>query len=182
MRPRLIFGLFILLLLAACGGEGVLAPTTGVYRPPTQAVTATSAPVNPAGAREAAAPEEARPTPEPSCTNALWFMQDLTIPDGTLVQPGEKLDKRWQVQNAGSCNWNENYQVRLIAGPNMGVPQSQALFPALSGTEVTIRMNLIAPQEPGSYRSAWQAYSPEEEPFGDPFFIDIVVEGEAPQP
>jgi hypothetical protein len=181
MRPRLIFGLFIL-LLAACSGEDAVTSPTGVYRPPTQAVTSTTAPDIFASAGEAAAAEEPRPTPEPLCTNALWFMQDLTIPDGTLVQPGEKLDKRWQVQNAGSCNWDENYQVRLIAGPNMGVPQNQALFPALSGTEVTIRMNLIAPQEPGSYRSAWQAYSPEDEPFGDPFFIDIVVESEAPQP
>jgi hypothetical protein len=33
-----------------------------------------------------------------------------------------------------------------------------------------------APSEPGSYRSAWQAYNPQGEPFGDPFFIDFVVE------
>jgi hypothetical protein len=106
----------------------------------------------------------------------LWFLADLTIPDGTVVQPGELLDKRWEVQNNGTCNWNQDYRIKLIAGPGMGVPVQQALIPALSGTEVVIRMNLIAPEEPGNYRSAWQAYDPQDNAFGDPFFIDLVVE------
>ena len=115
------------------------------------------------------------PTPTPSCLNGLLFIKDLTIPDGTLVDPGESLDKRWEVQNSGSCNWDKNYRVKLIAGPGMGVPVQQALNPALSGTEVIIRMMFIAPDEPGNYRSAWQAYDPFGNPFGDLFFIDIVV-------
>jgi hypothetical protein len=93
------------------------------------------------------------------------------------VNPGESLDKRWEVQNNGTCNWNQDYRVKLIAGPGMGIPIQRALIPALSGTEVIIRMVLIAPDEPGNYRSAWQAYGPQDIPFGDPFFIDIVVSG-----
>jgi hypothetical protein len=85
------------------------------------------------------------------------------------------LDKRWLVQNAGTCNWDERYQVRLEAGPNMGVPAQQTLFPARSGLELVIRMIFIAPDEPGIYRSAWQAYDLEDVPFGDPFFIEIEV-------
>ena len=159
----------ILILLPACSAESEATPTLEVYRPPTQAETATPLPV--------ATPELEleRPAPEPTCTNALWFFQDLTIPDGTQVSPGERLDKRWLVQNAGTCNWDERYQIRLEAGPNMGVPATQALFPARSGLELTIRMNFIAPDEPGTYRSAWQAYDPDGVPFGDPFFIEIVV-------
>ena len=162
------------LLLSACSGESEVTPTQGVYRPPTQAVTATPLPV------AAQDDELGRPTPEPTCTNALWFFQDLTIPDGTEVSPGERLDKRWLVQNAGTCNWDERYEVRLEAGPNMGVPATQALFPARSGLEVTIRMNFIAPDEPGTYRSAWQAYDPDGVPFGDPFFIEVVVIDHSP--
>jgi hypothetical protein len=147
-----------------------------VYRAPTQAVTPTSLPVTSPDAGEV------RPTPEPACTNALWFLQDITIPDGTEVSPGEKLDKRWLVQNAGTCNWDERYQVRLVAGPSMGIPQTQALFPARAGTEITLRMTFIAPDEPGTYRSAWQAYDPDGTPFGDPFFIEIVVVGNTTPP
>jgi hypothetical protein len=161
--------LLILLALTACGDGGQISPTAEVYRAPTQAVTPTPLPVI------SPEPGEARPTPEPACTNALWFFQDLTIPDGTEVSPGERLDKRWLVQNAGTCNWNARYQVRLVAGPNMGIPQTQALYPARAGTEVTLRMTFIAPDEPGTYRSAWQAFDPDGEPFGDPFFIEVVV-------
>ncbi len=165
----------VVIWLAACNSvEGEVTPTLDVYRPPTQAVTATPLPVT--------TPEDEieRPTSEPVCTNALWFFQDLTIPDGTQVSPGQRLDKRWLVQNAGTCNWDERYQIRLEAGPNMGVPQVQALYPARSNLEVTIRMNFIAPDEPGTYRSAWQAYDPDDLPFGDPFFIEVVVIDDAP--
>ena len=161
-------------LLSACGSDDATTPTLDVYRPPTQAVTATPLPVS------TQENDAERPTSEPACTNALWFFQDLSIPDGTQVSPGERLDKRWLVQNAGTCNWDERYEIRLEAGPNMGVPATQALFPARSGLEVTIRMNFIAPEEPGTYRSAWQAYDPEGVPFGDPFFIEVVVEETSP--
>jgi len=160
------------LLLTACGiSGGQPAPTAEVYRAPAQTVTPAPLPVISPKAGDV------RPTPEPACTNALWFFQDLTIPDGTEVSPGEKLDKRWLVKNAGTCNWDERYQVRLIAGPGMGIPQTQALYPARAGTEVTLRMTFIAPSEPGTYRSAWQAFAPDGEPFGDPFFIEVAVVG-----
>jgi hypothetical protein len=169
-----LFLLGVLLILSGCSSEGEATPTQGVYRPPTQAVTATPLPVT------TQEDEAERPTPEPTCTNALWFFQDLTIPDGTEVSPGERLDKRWLVQNAGTCNWDERYKIRLEAGPNMGVPATQALSPARSGLQVTIRMNFIAPDEAGTYRSAWQAYDPDGIPFGDPFFIEVVVADNAP--
>lgn len=167
---HLVFFLIVILVLSACSAAADQAtPTLEVYRPPTQALTATPLPAATAEA------DIVRPTPEPACTNALWFFQDLSIPDSTLVSPGERLDKRWLVQNAGTCNWDESYQIRLEAGPTMGVPAIQALFPARSGLELPIRMVFIAPDEPGTYRSAWLAYDPDGQPFGDPFFIEIVV-------
>ncbi len=167
--------LSLLLLLSGCSSAGEATPTLDVYRPPTQAATVTPLPVS---TQEIEAGD--RPTTEPACTNVLWFFQDITIPDGTQVSPGERLDKRWLVQNAGTCNWDERYQIRLEAGSNMGVPPQQALFPARSGLEVTVRMNFIAPDEAGTYRSAWQAYDPDGVPFGDPFFIEVIVIDNAP--
>jgi len=171
------FLIFCSVLLVACAGrEARPTETDDVYRPPTLAPTAVpTIQVLPDGGSDSGG-EDPRPTPTPACTNGLWFLADLTIPDGTVVQPGELLDKRWEIQNNGTCNWNEHYRVKLIAGPGMGVPVQQALIPALSGTEIVIRMNLIAPVEPGNHRSAWQAYDPQDNAFGDPFFIDLVVE------
>ncbi len=165
------------MVLTACDPSESIAPTVteGVYTPPTPAPTDDPA-AQPAQAIE---PEnlaaETRPTPTPSCSTGLWFLRDVTIPDGSVVVPGERLDKRWEVHNSGTCNWGAGYQVKLIAGPGMGIPVRQALYPALSSTDVIIRMVFIAPTEPGHYRSAWQAYDPADNPFGDPFFIDVIV-------
>lgn len=179
MRLRTILIISLVVLLAACQGSGDGANDggagdDGVFRPPTQVVDITpmALPTLDPGSQTET---ETRPTSTPRCTDNLWFLQDLTIPDGTLVSPGEQLDKRWLVENSGTCNWDESYEIRLVAGPSLGVPVTQALYPALSGVEVTIRMDFTAPQEPGAYRSAWQAYNAQGEPFGDPFFIDVVV-------
>jgi hypothetical protein len=109
------------------------------------------------------------------------FLEDLTIPDGTQVAPGEPLDKRWRVQNGGTCNWDQTYGIQLIGGPELGAPNEQALYPARSGSEAVIRMLFTAPEEPGVYSSAWQAHDPNGNPFGDPFFIEVeVLESQPP--
>ena len=164
--------LLIAILLVACADEQVQpTPTIQLFQPPTVDLSTISLQETEVAKLTA----ESLPTPTPSCVNGLVFIEDVTIEDGTVVSPSERLDKRWKLKNAGSCNWDDQYEVRLIAGPLMGVPSPQALFPALSDTEVEIRMVFTAPDEPGAYRSAWQAFDPKGNPFGDPFFIDIVV-------
>ena len=116
-----------------------------------------------------------RPTPELACSDVLLYIRDQTIPDGTVVEPNATLDKRWEVQNTGTCNWDERYQLRHVGGPALGANPVQALFPARSGTNAVIRMLMTAPTEPGTYQSVWQAYNPKNEPFGDTFFIQIQV-------
>ena len=168
----ILFGI----LLSACGsGEDGLVSDGEIFRPPTMAPNSLFE--QEPGYLKGAEPtsEEQRPTPTPTCNNGLGFIADLTVPDGTLVEPGETLDKRWEVENSGTCNWNNRYTIGLIAGPGMGVPVQQALVPALAGTQTMIRMIFTAPEEPGNYRSAWQVYDPDGNAFGDPFFIDIVV-------
>jgi hypothetical protein len=91
------------------------------------------------------------------------------------VNPGESLDKRWLVENSGSCNWDASYALQLVAGPELDVPETQALYPARSGSTATIRIIFTAPSEPSTYRSAWQAYNPQGEAFGDPIFIEVTV-------
>jgi hypothetical protein len=175
IRLRMVcLGLLLILLITACQGRGdEPTPTAEIFRPPTP-VTTPSPETQPKGESDTD-PDSLRPTPTPSCQDSLRFLGDLTIPDGTIVNPGDQLDKRWQVENNGTCNWDQNYQVRLIAGTNMGVASEQALYPALPGSVFTIRMIYSAPTEPGTYRSAWQAHDPHGEAFGDPFYIEIVV-------
>jgi hypothetical protein len=163
----------ILGLMASCAGREA-APT--LYVPPTGAPQVTPVSISATGPVTLAPADTPAPTPTPACTPGLAFLEDLTIPDGTEAAPGESLDKRWRVENSGTCNWDQGYSITLIGGEEMGAPTEQALFPARSGTEAVIRMVFTAPGEPGAYTSAWQARDPEGNLFGDPFFMEIVVQ------
>jgi hypothetical protein len=172
-------------LLAACLATGLAACRAGepatptpspigeVYRPPTAVpATPTARPSNPT--------VDLRPSSTPECTNVLAYLEDLSVPDGSTVQPGAQVDKRWKLENSGSCNWDAPYRLRLVAGPSPGVPSEQALYPARSGTQFTLQILFTAPNEPGTYRSAWQAYDPQGQAFGDPFFVEIQVPSASP--
>lgn len=115
------------------------------------------------------------PTPTLTCTNSLRFVADITIPDGSQVKPNEAIEKVWEVENNGSCNWDERYRLKWIGGSELGTATEQALYPARSGTHAQIHMRLIAPQTPATYHSAWQAYDPQGVPFGDPIYVEFVV-------
>lgn len=111
----------------------------------------------------------------PGCTDNLKWLSDLTIPDGTFVQRGVTLEKQWEVENNGSCHWTKDYSLRLIGGPDLGANSTQSLYPAQSGTRAVIDVIFTAPMELGTYRTAWQAYNPSGQLFGDPIYMEIVV-------
>jgi hypothetical protein len=140
----------------------------GIFLPPTVAPTLIPT-ITPT-------PTPIVPTQPVNCMSLLTFLSDLTIPDGTVFAPGETIDKRWLVENSGDCHWNETYELRLVTGADLGVDPSQPLPQTLSGDQATIQIEFIAPSEPGSYQSAWQAYTGSGMPFGDVFYVDITVE------
>ena len=50
------------------------------------------------------------PTPAP-CTNGTGYGNplDLTVPDDTIMQPGQTFEKRWRIVNVGTCEWAAGY-------------------------------------------------------------------------
>ena len=116
-----------------------------------------------------------RVTPTLPCSNNLAFESDVTVPDGSKVAPGASMDKRWQVKNTGTCNWDAHYHFKLVDGNTLGAVSDQALNPARAGSEAILRLLFTAPPDPGTYRSAWQAFGPDGQPFGDPVFIEVEV-------
>ena len=116
----------------------------------------------------------------PDCSDQLTYISDVTIPDDTIVSPASTMDKRWEVENSGTCNWDSGYKIKLVAGPDMGTTTEQELFPARSGSRATIRIQFTAPTDPGKYRSAWQAFNPQGQAFGDPIYIEVVIAAPTP--
>ncbi|NOH13840.1 MAG: hypothetical protein HND51_19535 [Chloroflexi bacterium] len=167
--PLPILILFITILLSACGGQDARQGQEDFFIPPTLAPQ--SSPIT-----RPTATEIATNTPEVPCTNGLSFIDDATVEDGTIFFAGEEIDKRWLVENTGTCNWAAGYTIQMTDGIPMGAETTQALFPARSGSEAELAIIFTAPNSPGTYRSAWQAYDPEGNAFGDPFFMEIQVQ------
>lgn len=139
------------------------APTR-VSASPTIAITAEEI--------SSATPE---PTQLPNCTNGLKYINDLSIPDGTQLNPNTEFEKKWQVKNTGTCNWNRNYTLRLVSGSPMGVDNAQPLEAVLNGTEAVLLIKFISPEEPGKYQATWRVYDPDGIAFGEWLTLDIGV-------
>ena len=174
-RATLLIILLAFLIFPACAPTPTPTPFIPPKAPtPTQVLVQGSTPIIPTSTP---VPEAvASPTATPPCTDGLAFVEDISIPDGTIVSPNASVDKRWLVQNNGSCNWDSRYRLKFVGGLEMGATTEQALYPARSGAQATIRINFTAPGEPGTYTTAWQAVDPNGEPFGDAVFMEIVVE------
>lgn len=162
-----------MILLTGCNSFEPGKKEAAYFIPPTLAITTTPVPVaTVATAATSIAPEA---TSEAGCSNLLAYIKDLTVADGTMFSPGESIDKRWLVENQGTCNWSFRYSLRHSGGDPLGALTEQSLTPALAGSQSVIRIEFTAPAQPGKYRSAWQAYTPDSKPFGDPIYIVIEV-------
>jgi len=162
----------LLLFLSGCIPLSPKREEAAVFIPPTVAVTPTPIP---GPTISVSTPDVPRPTENASCSNLLAYVKDLTIPDGSMFSPGESIDKRWLVENQGTCNWNPRYSLRLSGGDSLGAPKEQSLVPAIAGSQAVIRITFTAPEKGGKYRSSWQAYTPDSKPFGDPVYVEIEV-------
>ena len=77
--------------------------------------------------------------------NDAEFVDDLTIPDRSDVEPGAELDKRWEVRNSGSCDWDNDYRlVRIGSDRFIGVDEI-ALIPARAGKNAVWKVVLTVP-------------------------------------
>ena len=170
-----LFGGFVLLLAAGCAAPTPAATQTpsAIFAPQPPAL---SSPIVASTQITLATPTPApRPTATSLCRNNASFIEDLTIPDGTEVLPGEALDKRWSVSNSGSCDWGPDYRLVQVGTSEIQGPAEAALFPASAGSTAVWEVALVAPAAPGEYLGRWQARAPDGSLFGDEVFVLIVV-------
>ena len=116
-------------------------------------------------------------------TTVATFITDVTIEDGSVLEPGEWFTKTWRIQNLGSCTWNPAYQLAFVSGDRMEGPLLQPLVNSdvPPGASVDVSLNLQAPDESGIYRGYWRFRSQAGEPFGlttgGSIWVDIKVTG-----
>ena len=113
---------------------------------------------------------EETPTGTPdNCINRVKFVEDITIPDGTVVEPGKPFTKTWKLQNVGTCIWTEQYQFEFVDGNIMNAkgivnfPKDSLVRP---NDTMLISVYMTAPVERGKYQSNWKIRSPYGQQFG----------------
>ncbi len=107
---------------------------------------------------------------------------DVTVPDDSLMQPGQAFTKIWRLQNVGTCTWNKSYAVTFFSGEQMGAPPNVALAGDVRpGQSVDIAVDMTAPQTSGKYQGNWKLRNAANVLFGigpngsAPFWVRIVV-------
>jgi hypothetical protein len=162
------------LALTAVGVGSPAATTSGAL--PT--VSFNSTPL--AGFTPLSSPAPAGPTVSlgDACNNNV-FEGDVTIPDGTIMRPGEDFIKTWAIRNTGNCTWDEGYVLVFIGGNreldpvNFEFKRSDDFVAA--GEAVNVSVPLTAPLTPGSYTGTWRMQSDTGYYFGTPLTVVIEV-------
>jgi Ig-like domain from next to BRCA1 gene len=120
------------------------------------------------------------PTVNPStlgsgCNN-LALIRDETIPDGTVMKPGETFRKVWKVENNGTCDWVYLYRLVFLSGDRMegDPPGLGKVIPPSKWTQLYV--DLVAPSRPGTYTGNWKLGNQSGSVFGSTLTVSIVVE------
>ena len=98
------------------------------------------------------------------------FVSDVTIPDGTVMAPGQSFTKTWKLKNIGTTSWS-NYNLKFFDGEQMDAPVSVSVKTTQPGATVDISVTMTAPKDAGNHQGSWQMTTPDGKFFGE----DVVV-------
>ena len=133
-------------------------------------------------------PDTPTPSDTPIPCNLAKFLSDVTIPDGTIFEPGETFTKTWRLKNVGSCAWTSGYDIVFSGGDAMDAPASVQITTGTvnPGQNVDVSVDMTAPAAEGTYRGNWKLREPGDEIFGIEnsssgfFWVEIEVKEPSP--
>jgi hypothetical protein len=198
-----IVSISFIIMLTACGGEAAPTETPALdataleqtavsqvtiaavqtqQAAPTLTMTAAST-WTPVPTLDRTRPSGDTPTPEKPCNQAAAGNPiDVTIPDGTVMTPGESFSKTWRLENVGTCNWTTAYAVIFFSGNSMNAIQTQPLAQqVVPGQVIDVTVDMEAPLAEGIYQSNWMLSDASGALFGigpngdAPFWVQIEV-------
>jgi len=120
-------------------------------------------------------------TPKTTPLPKAKFIDDVTVPDGTIFPPGKTFTKTWRLKNVGASAWTSSFSVVFHSGEKMGgkeVPLSKNVAPSES---VDVSVNMTAPDKAGTYKGNWWLQSADGRFFGAdgvPFYVIIEVKAQ----
>jgi len=103
------------------------------------------------------------------------FVSDVTVEDGTNVNPGQALVKIWKMRNESTVAWPENTRLAFVGGDKLATVEAVAVPAVEPGTEVDVAVDMVAPIKPGRYVGYWRLVAPDGSRFGQRVWVDITV-------
>ncbi len=149
--------------------------TAPIVAIPTLAPLPTQTPTSPPVATSAPTPTFTLPPATLACTNNAAFVADVSIPDGTVLSPGQAFVKTWRLKNTGSCTWDTSYAFAFTGGEQMSASSPQAVAVAAPNATVDISVSMIAPTAPGSHAGQWQMRASNGSLFGGTMTVVVNV-------
>ena len=92
---------------------------------------------------------------------SMTVVKDLSLPEGSVVEGGSNVVKRWRLRNSGTGAWPEmGVTVEHVAGDFLGSTQVSldGLLPPgglAPGQEVSVAIDVAVPPEPGRYAAQY---------------------------
>lgn len=146
---------------------------------PTAGSAATATPLTLPQATSIKPTDTQAPTNTPGvqgCSDGAQYVADVTIPDNTVLNPGQAFTKTWRLQNSGTCTWVAAYQFAYVADNQMGGPGAVNISGNVAPASLyDVSVNFVAPTTPGTYKSSWRMKNASGQFFGSVPFVQIVV-------
>jgi hypothetical protein len=119
----------------------------------------------------------ATPSTAVGCADSAFVSE--TIPDGTIFPPGKAFTKSWNLQNTGTCTWDDGFSFVFVSGNQMGgkdilITKSSDFTKPGAGQAFNVPMK--APTTPGTYQGNWQMKDDQGHLFGVQVWVKIVVQ------
>lgn len=162
----------------------VLPPAAAPTASPLPPLEPSSPPPSPEPTRTPIPAAETSQPGQQSCADAMIFVEDVTIPDFSVLSPAQTFLKTWRIQNTGSCTWGPGYNLSFMNGTLMAASTTLPVPKVNPGEDVDLTVSMTAPQEAGGYTGNWQLLDPRGQPVpvtgSDQNYIWIKVKVSAP--
>ena len=190
--------LILVLLLSACGpSDAELTPTldpnmirteavstfafsltqTALAKPSNTPTLTPSPTLSPTPIRTGTASTQTTGLTTTSCYR-LVYVTDVTIPDDTVMTPGQTFTKTWRVQNTGSCAIAPGFTFKNVGGDPMSGQSLTLTQPIAAGATTDLSISMTAPaNKTGTLRGDWRMADAGGILFGDQVYVQIVIGG-----
>jgi len=126
------------------------------------------------------------PTPDLTATAIAACVFDLEVVRSSPVWPsvlipGQRFVKRWEIENTGTCAWPEGVQLVFVSGDELEIVEEPEIEPLAPGETLRVEITLRAPTSYNRYASLWQLQDSGGNPIGEELEITCRV-GPTPTP